>query len=58
MCHTQLWNSYPSQMPSSNAAPIGLSAEMRSASPAGGFVMELMIVVMELMNCPKRVVCD
>lgn len=46
-----------SQMQPTYATPISLSAEMGGASPAGGFVMEVMIVVMELMSCPLAAVC-
>lgn len=51
-------NSYHSQMAPSYAAPLSLSVEMGGASPAGGFVMELMIVGMELMNSRKPAVRD
>lgn len=43
-------------MPPSHAAPLSLIVEMGGASPAGGFVTELMIVVTELTNCLQHAV--
>lgn len=44
-------------MQHSRAAPLSLSVEMGGVSPADGFVMERMIVVMEVMSCHQHVVC-
>lgn len=48
---------YCPQMQHSRAAPLSLSVKMGGVSPAGGFVMELMIVVMEVMSCRQPAVC-
>ena len=47
---------YHPQMQHSHALLLSLSVQMGGASPAGGFVMDLTIVVMVLMNCLKHVV--
>lgn len=44
------------QMPPTHAAPLSLGVEMGGASPAGGFVMRLMTVGMELTSCWKPAV--
>lgn len=40
----------------SHAAPVSLSVELGGASPAGGFVTDMMIVVTERTNCLQHAV--
>lgn len=44
-------------MQPTHAAPLSLSVEMGGASPAGGSVMDMTIVGMELMSCLQPAVC-
>lgn len=54
---TQLCHFHHSQMQPTHAALLSLRVGMGGASPTGGPVMDMTIVVMELMSCLKPAVC-